>query len=157
VDVALLQLDRDGDAFYGLYLAYIGELNSWVRPYGNPYIQPQPWWVDDPDSLVQVAHAEGQLAGFVINGWRSRVDADTDSEILELYVAPAFRRQGLGQRLVQRALAHLNGVAGFQVYLDNEPAQRFWPQALRTSGIRYTTFAAVEHTIPVIKYRFVVG
>jgi ribosomal protein S18 acetylase RimI-like enzyme len=149
-----LDIKRDGDAFYRLYLAYINELNGLLRIYGNPAVAPQPWWVDDPDSLVQVAHTGGQLAGFVINGWRSRVDKDTDSEILELYVASQFRRQGLGRRLAHLGLDQLSGRAGLQVYLDNTPAQAFWPLILAAAGIAYTILPAIDQNIPVIKFRF---
>ena len=154
INIAPLNQTQQGVAFYALYSAYIDELSQYIRQYGNPYIQPQPWWVEDPYSRVHVAQQDEQLVGFVINGWGSRVDGDTESEILEFYVAPAFRQQGLGRRLAWVGLTQLWGQAGFQVYFDNRRAEHFWHRALTANEMRYTTYPALESNIPVIKYRF---
>lgn len=149
-----LQIGVDGSAFFQLYRDYIVELNQYSRHYGNPFVEPTPWWVDDADAQVHVAKIEGQLAGFVINGWRSRVDPDTESEILECYVAPAARRCGVGRQLAGQGFSLLSGSAGFQVYLDNVPAQKFWTAVLADEAVDYRTFGAVDRNTPVIKYRF---
>lgn len=154
INIVPLDQAQQGAAFYTLYLTYIDELSQYIRQYGNPYVQPQPWWADDPESIVQVGLDGDQLAGFVITGWGNRVDADTESEILEFYVAPAFRQQGMGRRLAQIGLAQLWGRAGFQVYFDNQRAERFWHRVLTANEVRYTTYPALESNIPVLKYRF---
>jgi ribosomal protein S18 acetylase RimI-like enzyme len=157
MNVQKLSVVKDGERFYAAYRAYIAELSDYLRGYGNISGQPQPWWVNDPDSLVQVAWVDDHLAGFVINGWGRRVDADTTSEILEFYVAPAFRGKGVGRHLAALGLSRLFGQAGFQVYFDNQRAERFWQWVLAEHNVTYTTYPAVENNIPVIKYRFAGG
>lgn len=157
MDIKALNLPHEGERFYATYLAYIDELSNYIRHYGNPYVQPQPWWVNDPDSVVYGGWIAGELAGFVINGWGKRVDADTTSEILEFYVAPAFRGAGVGRQLAQFGLTRLFDQAGFQVYFDNQRAARFWQRVLLANHVTYTTYPAVENNIPVIKYRFAGG
>jgi ribosomal protein S18 acetylase RimI-like enzyme len=154
IQIDLLHIDADGAAFFQLYRDYLSELSRFIQQYGNPIVEPSPWWVDDRDSQVHVARIEGHVAGFVIIGWRSQVDPDTESEILECYVAPARRRCGVGRRLAAQGLSLLSGRAGFQVYLDNAPAQNFWSSVLAGAGVEHRTFAAIDRNIPVIKYRF---
>jgi predicted acetyltransferase len=149
-----LRVDDDGAAVFQLYRDYISELRQFIQQYGDPCVEPSPWWVADPDSQVHIARVDGRLAGFVINGWRSRVDPDTDSEILEFYIAPAARRCGVGRRLAVRGLSLLSGRAGFQVYFDNAPAQHFWTSVLSAAAVEFRSFAALDRSIPVIKYRF---
>lgn len=154
MQIKKLSVVDEGERFYEVYCDYIAELGDYIRQYGNTYTQPQPWWVNDPDSLVHVAWAGEQIVGFVINGWGRRVDADTTSEILEFYVTPAFRGNAVGRELAALGFAHVFGQAGFQVYFDNQRAERFWNRALAENRMTYTTFPAVENNIPVIKYRF---
>jgi ribosomal protein S18 acetylase RimI-like enzyme len=149
-----LLVNADGATFFQLYRDYLSELRQFIQQYGNSFVEPSPWWVDDPDSQVHIARVDGLLAGFVINGWRRRVDPDTDSEILECYVAPAARRHGVGRRLAVRGLSLLSGRAGFQVYFDNAPAQHFWTSVLSAAAVEFRSFAALDRSIPVIKYRF---
>jgi ribosomal protein S18 acetylase RimI-like enzyme len=157
MDITPLDSDRDGDALLSLYAAYTRELERFVEPYRAVMNTPRAWWVGDADALVHLVRVGEQLAGFVINGWRKHVDRDTDSEVLELYVAPAFRRCGCGRQLAQVGISHLTGRAGLQVYLDNGPAQRFWPAVLERRGVTYRTYGALDGLVPVLKYRFQVG
>ncbi|RIK44281.1 MAG: hypothetical protein DCC55_02930 [Chloroflexi bacterium] len=154
MQIAPFEPARAGKALFQLYTAYINELSAFTRQYGAVWDAPRPWWLGDPDSLVHVARDGQHLAGFVINGWRSRVDPDTDSEILELYVAPPFRRSGCGRQLAHMGISLLSGRAGLQVYLDNTPAQRFWSTVLSGAGIVYRTYGAIDGLAPVVKFRF---
>ena len=47
-------------------------------------------------------------------------------EILEFWIAPAWRRRRLGQALATRSLRQLPREAGLQCYAENDPALAFW-------------------------------
>jgi ribosomal-protein-alanine N-acetyltransferase len=63
--------------------------------------------------LFLVAVADGQTAGYVL----ARHAAD-EAEILNLGVAPAARRRGVGRALVREGLAALAARGAVQVFLE---------------------------------------
>ena len=92
-----------------------------------------PWSAQDfkdcvtSDALFLVAEAEGSKA---IGGYVVAFDAADEGEILNLAVAPAGRRQGLGRALVQEILAALTARGARQIYLEvresNAPARALY-------------------------------
>ncbi|HEX9580564.1 MAG TPA: ribosomal protein S18-alanine N-acetyltransferase [Gemmatimonadales bacterium] len=87
-----------------------------------------------PDALV--AEAGGRIVGYLF----SRSAAD-EAEVLNLAVAPEYRRAGLGRRLLETVIDRWKTRGLKRVYLEvrasNEPAQAFY-QALGfgPSGVR---------------------
>jgi len=79
------------------------------------------------DALFFVAEAGGtnEVAGYVV-----AFDAADEGEILNLAVAPAGRRNGLGRALVQHMLEALTARGARQIYLEvresNAPARALY-------------------------------
>jgi ribosomal-protein-alanine N-acetyltransferase len=90
-----------------------------------------PWSTQDfrdclsSDALFLVAETADGVAGYVV-----ALDAADEGEILNLAVAPAGRRHGLGRALVEAILAALNNRGAQHVYLEvresNAPARALY-------------------------------
>lgn len=106
-----------------------------ARPLGalEPRCFSDPWPVDAFREVLGSAavHAfvveagEGELVGYLV-GW---VVAD-EAEILNLGVAPEWRRRGVGRALVREALERYRALGARQIFLDvresNEAALRLY-------------------------------
>jgi len=79
----------------------------------------------DANFLVVEASGSGAIMGYVV-----ALDAADEGEILNLAVAPAGRRNGLGRALVQHILGALTARGVRQVYLEvresNAPARALY-------------------------------
>ncbi len=77
-------------------------------------------------SLAYVcAYNENRLIGFTNLAW----DGGEHSFILDVLVHPEFRRRGIGQELVRRAVAEAEGRGLKWVHVDYEPhLQKFYEQ-----------------------------
>ena len=79
----------------------------------------------DAHFLVVEAGGSGAIVGYVV-----ALEAADEGEILNLAVAPAGRRHGLGRALVQRILEALTARGVRQVYLEvresNAPARALY-------------------------------
>jgi ribosomal-protein-alanine acetyltransferase len=79
------------------------------------------------DALFLVAETRGTEA---IGGYVVAIDAADEGEILNLAVAPAGRRSGLGRALVQHILEALTGRGARYIYLEvrgsNAPARALY-------------------------------
>jgi predicted acetyltransferase len=70
---------------------------------------------------------DGNPAGFLhILRDRRHLSHGVDQELLDFYIAPKYRRQGVGREAARQAFDLYPGT--WQVYelARNEPAQRFW-------------------------------
>jgi ribosomal-protein-alanine N-acetyltransferase len=63
-----------------------------------------------------------RVAGFVV----SRALAEGETELLNLAVAPGFRRQGVARKLVESLLAESPGVVYLEVRESNRAARKFY-------------------------------
>jgi len=76
-------------------------------------------------SFLVAEVAEGRIVGYVV-----ALDAADEGEILNLAVAPAMRRTGLGRALVQQMLEALSDRGVRQVFLEvresNAPARALY-------------------------------
>ena len=71
---------------------------------------------------LRVASIGGRVAGFVV--WRKAGD---ECEILNLAVAPEFRRQGLGKQLIQSLVVEaISSTVFLEVRASNQVAQDFY-------------------------------
>ena len=79
----------------------------------------------DAHFLVAEAEESGAIVGYVV-----ALEAADEGEILNLAVAPAGRRSGLGRALVERILEALTASGVRQVYLEvresNAPARALY-------------------------------
>jgi ribosomal-protein-alanine N-acetyltransferase len=81
------------------------------------------WSVSDyPQYDFRVAVRGGRVAGFLV----SRAVADDEREILNLAVAPEFRRQGVGRDLLGNLLAEAPGVVVLEVRESNRDARSIY-------------------------------
>ncbi|CAM3716986.1 GNAT family N-acetyltransferase [Rahnella bruchi] len=91
---------------------------------------------------IFVAEAEGEIAGFTLASSSSNPEFGDMAEIKFLYVSPAFKRQGIGRRLIDKAASHLMAEgyrsAGLGVVEGNEPAIRFYRALGGNEAGRYT-------------------
>ena len=71
---------------------------------------------------VRVAESDSNVVGFLA----ARTLAAGESEILNLAVAPEFRRQGIGRALLQAWLEEFAGTVYLEVRASNEAAQKFY-------------------------------
>lgn len=81
--------------------------------------------LDNPLSLWLIAEADGEVAGYV--GSQTVLDS---ADMMNLAVSPSFRRQGIGERLVNR-LTEALGEKGvktllLEVRISNEPARELY-------------------------------
>ena len=70
----------------------------------------------------RVAFCSEQVAGFLVG----RTLAPGESEVLNLAVAPEFRRQGVARALWQAWLGDLEGAVYLEVRASNETARKFY-------------------------------
>ncbi len=70
----------------------------------------------------RVATLQDCLAGFLV----TRTVADGEREILNLAVAPEFRRQGVARDLVRSFLEELNGAVYLEVRASNSAARNLY-------------------------------
>jgi ribosomal-protein-alanine N-acetyltransferase len=71
---------------------------------------------------LMVAVCEGRVAGFAV----ARRLAEDESELLNLAVDPAFRRHGVGRRLVAQLTSSHPGVVWLEVRESNTSARKFY-------------------------------
>ena len=74
----------------------------------------------DFDCLVAECH--GTVAGFVV----ARRLADDEGEVLNLSVAPAFRRRGIGRRLMAEVIGRYDGTLWLEARETNAGARKFY-------------------------------
>ena len=84
------------------------------------------WWIRDR-CLPYLIFANGQVAGFLhVCADRDHLPPDVDFELMDFYVAPPFRRQGIGWQAARRAFdAHQGNWQVFEL-AKNAPALAFW-------------------------------
>ncbi len=127
---------RDHDAFFAMMRVYHRELDAY-----DPATAERPW---DPDRYEAAVRADmegrellwildgGERAGFAmvrtLPDWPD--EARTVASILEFYVAPPFRRRGVGTAAVEALLAEHRRRGTDEVEAgilrDNAPALAFW-------------------------------
>ena len=71
---------------------------------------------------LRVAVCENRVAGFLA----ARTVAEGESEILNLAVAPEFRRQGCGRALMESFLRGVRGAVFLEVRRSNSDAREFY-------------------------------
>lgn len=85
------------------------------------------WWVRDTCELY-VVRADGRPAGFVIicAAPAEHMPAGIDYELMDFYIAPKYRRQGLGRQAARLAFDLHRGAWVLYQLERNAPARAFW-------------------------------
>ncbi len=95
--------------------------------------------------VLLVAEAGGEIAGYL--------SATPEGLIPALFLAPAYRRQGIGARLLDAAKAHFPGGLSLTVFEANAEARRFYER----EGLVEDPSGRDEDTeegIPMLLYRW---
>jgi predicted acetyltransferase len=90
----------------------------------------QNWWIRG-SAEAYVIRVDGNPAGFVhVLRARRHLVEGVDQELLDFYVAPKYRRRGVGRAAARMAFDIYPGT--WQVYElpRNEPAVRFWHKVI---------------------------
>ncbi len=75
------------------------------------------------------------IAGFALVNTVSPSREGTDFAMAEFYVAPEARRCGFGRAAAARILRMHEGLWELAIMSGNEPARRFWPQAIAMAAV----------------------
>ena len=96
----------------------------------------------------RVAERDNLVLGFLV----ARAVAEPDWEILNLAVAPALRRQGIGRQLLSDALERHTGECFLEVRESNEAARRFYKRfGFKTVTERLRYYSNPTETAIVMK------
>ncbi len=111
-------------------------INDYGLPMWEPFGLPGPatfdecvwfnWWIRDSCQHYLI-RADGQPAGFVIIlADKTHLMPDVDYELMDFYVAPKYRRQGIGRKAALAAFELYRG--NWQVFqlARNLRAKAFW-------------------------------
>lgn len=101
---------------------YLGELGLCASAFPGLAL----YWVE-PGYFPYLVRVGGVAAGFALVRW---VDAIGRFEIAEFYVARAYRRHGVGRRLLQALLGRHAGPWMLSVLPSNRVALTFWRAVL---------------------------
>jgi predicted acetyltransferase len=143
----------DDQAVRNLFAAYFYEMAAWDPgielndaglPVWTEFGLPGPrtldecsahnWWIRDRCLLYAIRTA-GSAVGFVIVlEDRELLPEGVDFEVLDFYVAPKARRQGIGEQAARLVLERHHGSAVLFTLKENSRAQAFWRSALRVAA-----------------------
>lgn len=117
-----------------------GEANKWLHfnDKGEYYTRRDLWqWIKNPKGhLIRVAKIDGNLAGMCLTYFlHGMAYCDT------LYVFEAYRRKGIGKKLLAQAMAHAKrkGIKMFILLVNtqNETAQIFYKKMQLDQGYAF--------------------
>lgn len=96
------------------------------------------WWIRD-SCEPYIVRVDGGPAGFVIIcAEREHLSEDVDFELMDFYITPKYRRQGVGRQAARAAFNLHQGAWAVYQLPANTPARRFWQQVVATyTGGRY--------------------
>ena len=103
------------------------------------YLANYDWMQDHPEVLEWVPiTAEGTEVGFIIISNYGDLDLMGDYDyrfdyfILDTYIEPAYRRQGLVEKALRELLDRKPGTYGLYILKKNEPALNLWKKLWKT-------------------------
>lgn len=87
---------------------------------------PHNWWIRDRCQAYLI-HANNHVAGYaMVLADKQHLPGDVDFELLDFYIAPPFRRQGVGRQAARLVFdAHRGRWQVFEL-AKNAPALAFW-------------------------------
>ena len=125
-------------------LERVGEIQA--RSQGAARWAPEEYLAHD----FRVAEAAGTVAGFLV----ARRVADGESEILNLAVAPEFRRRGVARRLVSDLTDRHGGEVFLEVRESNREARVFYEaMGFEEAGRRPRYYSDPEEGAVVMNFR----
>jgi predicted acetyltransferase len=110
-------------------LARFGAVNA-DYPFFNSYWDPQ------EKRWPYLLRREGSVAGFALINQHAPSGKACDFAIAEFCITPAARLLGVGSEAASALFRRHAGIWELGIMVRNQPAQRFWPKAIATSGAR---------------------
>lgn len=114
---------------------YLRELSAYFAPgeppaewYEYPYLDN--YWQESEERFPFLITVDGDIVGFAFVNRYSRLDTDNTWSIAEFYVAPDFRREGVGSAAAKRVLRQFTGDWEVAVLTGNDPAMTFWQRVI---------------------------
>jgi predicted acetyltransferase len=107
-----------------------------------------PYWLENEFCFPLVAWRDHTPVGFVFLGVRPfpYMDASSDVQISEFFVASESRRQQIGQAVLLAALEKVRGTCELSVLKRNERAHAFWRNALTRAGLEFLEVESDDST-----------
>ena len=115
-------------------------INEYGLPTWKPFGLPGPktaeecatfnWWIRDK-ALAYAIRVDGQPAGFaIVLADKNHLVPEIDFELMDFYIAPKYRRQGVGGQAARAIFDRHRGNWQLFELARNEPALRFWQNIL---------------------------
>ena len=155
-DVSVVPVtEHDKPALWAMLQMYIAELAPWagVKPVDGVYSYAlfDAYWRDE-DRHPFWAIADSERVGFALV-WQDRENGV--ARMAEFFVAPRFRRTGLGEAFARDVIERFPGAWKIRQIALNTPAVAFWRKALARYAYTETTF--VERNLDRVEQSFVVS
>lgn len=142
--------DVDRSAVLNFFVAYLLDLsryddnlilNEHGLPMWEPFGLPGPttpqecaafnWWIRGRCLIYVIAVAEDRPAGFaVVCADHEHVPPEIDFEMLDFYIAPKYRGQGVGRAAAGQIFERHRGVWQVLQLARNRPAIDFWHRVI---------------------------
>ncbi len=115
-------------------------INAYGLPMWEPFGLPGPttfeecvqfnWWIRDKCFLYLIRANENPAGFVIICADKSHLAPEIDYELLDFYIAPKYRRTGIGQQAARAAFDLFQG--RWQVFelAKNTPALIFWQKVI---------------------------
>ncbi len=89
------------------------------------------WWIRDKGDLLLI-EVEGKPAGYaIVFGREAPLPDGVDWELLDFYIAPKYRRRGVGRGAAKQIFDRYRGKWVLYELALNTPALRFWHSFLK--------------------------
>jgi ribosomal protein S18 acetylase RimI-like enzyme len=98
--------------------------------------------IEDDLSLILAAETQSELVGFLIATEEQKIpiyQLQAFGFVHDLWVEPAYRQQGIAQRLVQRTIDHFRQIGVEQIRLDVATANQSAAALFQACGFRPST------------------
>lgn len=106
---------------------------------------------DDADRFAYLIRDGDRDAGFALVRWHAESDLH---ELAEFYVAPSWRRRGLGRAAARAVLSRHPGAWYLQILTDNAAAQAFWHRVVPASAHEVRRIAATGRAYSILTFRW---
>ena len=141
-------LDKKGDLslFSANYGDYCTELDKYLPSQENDLEMLILTLLGDPDVYIQMIYWDKNLAGVFLYGIGHNCHEECDYYIQDFYIIPQFRKQHIGQSVVERFTKEHPGRYCLRVIESNEPAQRFWKTVWNKIGAKDISDELTDYT-----------
>lgn len=117
----------DFGLFKACYINYMNELalimQEPISVDPDDYID---WLVHFEEANIYMLYKDSVQCGFLITGFGTNCCDGCDLFIMEFYIVPEFRKQGLGTAAMKNFISEHPGRYCLKVHKNNEIAQSFW-------------------------------